>query len=286
MRLARTRTIQAVTLVGVILIFFWQAVVSADEPLRVEDVVRRFVQGESVASLLEQIRGTTVDFILDDEMRQELEIAGIPIELINAMAARQEEMAPEPLEDDVDGEDGQLFNLQLRLNPPRKPDTPHVSGGSISLQTLIERRVADQLGLNPDQTHFDDLAAYVLCRTPDHVPDRWRSQSPLGRDFQGSRRHRMLLFHAGAETAAKALVLQLPMSLELRLDEAVGHRLTVGVAGRVEENYLNLTAVDLDDLLITDGETVTILLRMENAKSQPLLDGLLVKRINGTEQKK
>ena len=47
-------------------------------------------------------------------------------------------------------------------------------------------------------TQSCQLAVVLLCRTATHVPDHWRNQTPLGRDFSSVPRHRLLAFLAGA----------------------------------------------------------------------------------------
>jgi len=290
------RRLRLLLVAGVVLLAALTPSLAEDDTLRVEDVVRRFVQGESVEALIQQIRTAPVDFVLDDEMLEELKIAGLPESLIGAMVARQKESEPEEapveVEDVTDGES----NIVFVINPPKKEGKPHPDGGKIHLWDFIDSVDAERLDLRADQTHFDDLAVYIQCRTAEHVPDRWRSVSPLGRDFRGSRRHRMLLFLAGADASdtkgigkladamqdrgrTQKLALELPATLELHLDEVDDHQLTVGIAARIGERYLRLTSEDLVDVVIEAGGSVEYGLRIENQSGGAVVEGLSVRQV-------
>jgi hypothetical protein len=113
-----------------------------------------------------------------------------------------------------------------------------------------------QLGPSPEDRAVTGLAAFLACRTADHVPDQWRSKSPLGRDFVSMPRHEMLDFRPGPDREgdaegpstrplapdAPAGTVKLPLPVELGADVRAGapHDLSVGIAARVGGKYLKL----------------------------------------------
>jgi len=69
----------------------------ADPPadlMRTEDVVRMLVTGTSTSEAVAAIRSRDVDFNLSEEMLDELRLAGVPDEVIEAMKERQIELHP------------------------------------------------------------------------------------------------------------------------------------------------------------------------------------------------
>ena len=106
-----------------------------------------------------------------------------------------------------------------------------------------------------------NLAILLACRTADHVPDHWRSKSPVGRDFLSMPRHRLLAFVAGAgpgeadesDEEQQILELRVPETIEVDLEPGVAHDLTLGVAVEIEGRYY-LAVADEWDGLILDGK--------------------------------
>ena len=94
--------VSAVLLVAGLVSFVATIDADDDEPLRDEDVVRMLVTGMPVNEIVERIGASRVEFDLSEEMLGELAAAGVPAEVIEAMKARQAELAPEePVDDDA-----------------------------------------------------------------------------------------------------------------------------------------------------------------------------------------
>jgi hypothetical protein len=169
-----------------------------DRPLRDEDVVRMLVTGTPVGEIIERIGSSQVEFDLSEEMLSELAAAGVPGSVIAAMKARQAELAPP--EDQVDDEptDAETLTrvLRIHINPGRSKKKAR----SIEISDEVDPALAAEWRLaGADERTFDDIAIYVACGTAYHVPDHWRTKSPMGRDFYSMPRHKMLAFVPGAE---------------------------------------------------------------------------------------
>ncbi len=245
-------------------------------PLRNEDVVRMLVAGRPPAEVIAAIRSAEVSFDLSDEMAQELRLARVPADVLSAMAKRQ----------------AAVDRARAAVKPPDAvPESP-AEGKTILVVTLrsgAERgepkdllypaRLGDddaralQSGASDEEREVTDLAVFLACRTPDHVPDAWRSRSPLGGDFVSVARHRILAFLPGAshvpaskapagwrrpaprggETAADLLVLALPVELRAEVEPGVAHDLVVGVAIRAGDRYLEIAEARKDAVVPGPG---------------------------------
>lgn len=251
------------------------------EPLRDEDVVRLMVAGTPVDRLIERVRTSEVDFDLSEEMLDELRRAGVPEELIEAMIERQRELHPPPevpAPPAVETPAGPV--LRVRLNPGWKPkeDQPRPL---LRVLEQVPPEAAEALRLRPHEQLFTDLAIVLLCRTATHVPDHWRNQTPLGRDFTAAPRHRLLAFLPGAQrtkagklrqSLAKlamlpgereslpelgVLELAVPERIEVEVATGEAHDLTLGIAVQVgAERYLLLAQDARDGLIVGDEDRV------------------------------
>jgi len=221
-----------------------------EPPMTEEEVVRRHVPGESVETLVGDIERRDPQFDLSDEMLEELRHAGIPEALIEAMQKRQAEMEPEKAEP-AEEQAAPVPKLRVMLNPK--------DGGSskISIEKQVDPSLAEEWKLGDDlgAREFVDLALYLVCRTPDHVPDHWRNKSPLGRDFFSMPRHRMLTFVAGSsETEEKGggsrVRLELPPNIEFELEPDIVHDLSLGLAVQAGGRYYNWRSDAWDNLVL------------------------------------
>jgi len=260
------------------LLLFGPPVASEDSPLTDEDVVRLFVSGSSTEELIALIGGSAVDFDLSADMLEELRLAGLPEQVIHAMVERQTaQRAAERASDDPAGEDAVTGSPRLRvlINSGKKA---HKDGEPATLRMLdaIEPQTVEALELGPQTRQFTGLALFLTCRTADHVPDHWRSRSPLGRDFRAARRHRMLLFVPDAtlvpagkfrEQMSKlallpgerenlpdlgVLELEIPRSMEVELHPGVAHDLTLGIAVQAGGRYYVTVSDDLDSVVVEE----------------------------------
>jgi hypothetical protein len=104
-----------------------------------------------------------------------------------------------------------------------------------------------QLPKENDQRQVKDLAVFLACVTAEHVPDMWRSKSPLGRDMTSVVRHEMLAFAAGDPR------LVLPERLEAEVEEGVAHDLILGVAALFGDRWVQLASARLPKTTIEAG---------------------------------
>lgn len=240
------------------------------EPLVLEDVVRMFVAGTPTEELIELISRSQVEFDLSEEMLEELGLAGLPDALIQAMIDRQRELHPpaQPAEqpaEDQGREPG--LRLALAVEAPGGQE----DGSAIRVVNVVNPEILSRLRVKDDQAKITDVAVYVACQTATHVPDHWRSQTPLGRDFITVTRHRMLQFLPGATEeqdravirlnlqsmfggapipdGAAVLRLGLPPEVPLELDPSVPHELTVGIAVQIGGRYYRVTGDTLQNFL-------------------------------------
>ena len=222
-----------------------------EPPMTEEEVVRRYVSGERVENIVRDIEGRDPQFDLSEEMLEELRHAGVPAALIEAMLERQAELQPE--ETVPPEEQAAPAVPQLTVTLSQK------DGGAskISIAKQVDPRLAEQwkLGNDPEDREFADLALYLACRTADHVPDHWRTKSPLGRDFFSMPRHRMLVFVSGSsntedKTGGSKVRLELPPTIEVDLQPDIVHDLTLGLAVQAGGRYYNWRHDAWDDLVL------------------------------------
>jgi hypothetical protein len=231
---------------------------ATSEMLGVEDVVRLYVSGVSTEALIEKIREARVDFDLSEEMQSELRVAGIPPQLIEAMLERHRQLHPPAVEGLIEPEGQPAAGLIVRFKLlPEGVDT-------LSLHDTVPAEALQQLGVNDGQARITDVALYVACLSAKHVPDHWRSQSPLGRDFTSMPRHRMLAWvaRAIAEESKKSgggggkspgapprvLRLSVPDQVEFELDTAEAHDISVGLAIEIGGRFYRVESAEVEDL--------------------------------------
>jgi len=259
--------------------------------VRNEDVVRWFVAGTTEQELIERIASTDAEFQLDEDMLAELRIAGLPETVIQTMISRQQEMNPEPPEAQQDDTAPAPSVLVIRFNRDWKKKKS-TSRPSLRLLDEIDPALIGPLELRETDRRFTDLALFVFCRTSDHVPDQWRSKSPLGRDFVLTPRHRMLQFEAGAERvpanklrefvsrlgitpgARKGLpelgVLQLtlPESFSLPLTRDEAHDLTIGVAVQVGNRFFAVAQLERNAVILEEDEELAFDVKIRDGRGR------------------
>ena len=285
----------ALGIVTILLASFAGSVDARTDPpavLTEEDVVRMFVQGVGEDELIRKIETSPGEYDLSDEMVEELKIAGIPDTVLQAMIRRQAEMQPvaeQPLAVDASG----APRLVLRLNPEWKGPEGQVLP---LLRTLdsVDPELAQSLGLRSNELPITDLAIALFCRTADHVPDHWRSRTPLGRDFTRAPRHRMLVFVSGAESnpASKfrntlnklvmapgardaladlnVLSLEVPDQLSVELEPGVSHDLTLGIALQIGDRHYLALAAERDGVVLDEGGETTLAAILRGGRKNPL----------------
>jgi hypothetical protein len=243
-----------------------------EEPLSTEQVVVMMMSGKPVGELMLLIQQSPVDFDLSGEMLEELRAAGLPDLLIQTMQKRQAEVdranaspeEPTPVE-----EPNPLPSVRIVLDqgdngvPESENDAAPLA---LRLYQGIDPSVAESLGLQDENPIFTDMAVVLGCRTADHVPDHWRSQTPLGRDFRFTPRHKLLAFFPGAEQIKAparlqrkgvpelaVLELSLPAQIEVDLEPDVAHDLILGIAVQTGNRYYLLANDEWDGLLLNEA---------------------------------
>jgi hypothetical protein len=255
-----------------------------------QDVVQLHVRGTSVAELLRTIAQSSVEFDVSEEMLEELRIAGIPDEVVEAMVRRQAEMTPAapPGTAVVTREAG--ARLLVKLNPDRKPGDPPAT---ITALNQVDPKLAEALGIRSGEPTITDLAIALYCRTADHVPDHWRSKSPLGRDFNVSR-HAILTFLPGARsepaaqwrdrlskmvkaqvwresmTGLELLTLEVPDELVVELEPGVAHDLSLALAMQIGGRSYVAIVDERDGVIVEPGEEKTLTADLRSRKKDPL----------------
>ncbi len=221
----------------------------AAEPMTDEDVVRLVVQGVSVDRILETISDREPAFDLSEEMLGELRTAGVPPRVLEAMTARQQAVQPPETESMPVVEPGPVGAVaRIHVTIPDKKPVIRMS------REISENTAARwQLPRSMEQPLAGNLAFYVACVRPEHVPDHWRSKSPLGRDFNATPRHRLLEFIAtdGLDARGK-LSLEIPEWVDVELEADEAHDLLVGVALQHDDRYYTLIADRWTDLEFED----------------------------------
>lgn len=237
------------------------------EPVALEDIVRLYVSGTPAEELIDLIRVSQVEFDLSEEMLQELELAGLPPPLIQAMVDRQRELHPPPLSPEEPSEEeaapgaGLTISIELRGSRKKKSDEDEDAGASLRVLNAVHPELLEQLRVRDDRAGITDVAIYVACLTATHVPDHWRGESPLGRDFNSMPRHKLLAFLPGAtedgQAAAEGGVLQkllsgsnqpsteglavlkldVPSEIELQINAAEAHDLSLGFALQIDGRF-------------------------------------------------
>jgi len=229
-------------LVGLILLGFVTAQ-DATPPMTDEEVVRMFVAGLTTDEIIGEIERRRPDFDLSPEMLEELRRVRIPEAVLQTMIARQAEKRREEQAGLDIEEVASHPRLLIRLNPDVDESK------TVSVKRGIDPQFAAEweLGNAPEDRVFDDLALFVACLTGDHVPDQWRSKSPLGRDFFSPMpRHELLVFLSTAPGEGddgqdgRRVTLALPPTIEVPLEAGESHDLMIGLALQVSGQYRRL----------------------------------------------
>lgn len=200
----------------------------AVSPLTNEDVVRWVAAGKPQSEILQEVAARPAAYDLSDEMLSELRLVGVPEAVIAAMRARQAETAPPsppPAERPARGK----VRLRVAFAETRKLSVPKRAS-----ESLAEKL---RLPSGEEARTVHDLAVFLACVTPEHVPDQWRTKSPLGRDIEGMPRHEMLLFVPGDTPDQGAPSVTVPARIEADVDDLEPHDLVLGVAARIGDRW-------------------------------------------------
>lgn len=219
-----------------------------ESPLTNEDIVRMVASGTPEDEVREAIHSHKEAFDLSSEMIDELKLAGVPAAIVAAMARRHAENAPPvvPVKPASQGRASLVVSLNGR------------GGGSRTIRVPAwadeDAKEALELPKENDQRGVKDLAVFLACASPGHVPEFWRSKSPLGRDMSFVTRHEMLAFVAGDTPVGKAPRLVLPARLEAEVADTDPHDLVLGIAARIGDRWVQLGAAVLKKATISPGQ--------------------------------
>ncbi len=212
-----------------------------------EDIVRMVASGTPEDEVRQAIRSHQEAFDLAGEMVDELKLAGVPAAIVAAMVSRHAENDPPVV-------------AVKRESPGRTAFFVSLNGGGGGTRTVRVPAWADEdakaalkLPKENDQREVKDLAVFLACVSPEHVPDLWRSKSPLGGDMSFVTRHEMLAFVAGDTPAGKPPRLALPARLEAEADDSEPHDLVLGIAARIGDRWVQLGAAVLKRATISPG---------------------------------
>jgi hypothetical protein len=217
-------------------------------PLTNEDIVRMVTSGTPERDILEAIKARKEAFDVADDMVSELKLAGVSASIVAAMVQKIAESTPPAVaaEQSTKGR----TRLVVILNP----------GGTgprtLKLPARADEDVKERLHLpkENEQREVKDLAVFLACSSPEHVPDLWRSKTPLGRDMISVPRHEMLAFVAGDTPAGKTPRLTLPGRIEADVNDTEPHDLILGVAARIGDRWMQLAFAVLPKATIGAGQ--------------------------------
>jgi len=205
------------------------AAAAADvSPLTNEDVVRWVAAGKPEPEILKEIAARPAAYDVSDDMLSELRLASVPETVIAAMRARQSESTPASPPPAARPARGKV-RLTIAFADPKKITAPKKASESL----------AEKLRLpNGDEARaVHDLAVFLACTTAEHVPDQWRTKSPLGRDLEGVPRHEMLVFVPGDTPDGQTPSVTVPPTIEADVDDLEPHDLVLGVAARIGDRW-------------------------------------------------
>jgi len=227
-------------------------------PVTNEEIVRMVAAGRLEAEILRVISASAVDFDLDPEILTEMRRVGVSEKILSAMRERQALVgAPPPPTSALSAV--RRGKVELTFAPTGKSAKQSVRPSFLMVRDY-PRWAKDRLPL-PATAEIEDLALFVACTTPDHVPDHWQDRTPL-KDFL---RHELLVFHAGShpgKTKGFAVVfLDVPAILTVDLP-AGDHRLVVGVAMKVGPDWHVAGSDGRDGVLIAQGRVTGIQVRL------------------------
>ena len=202
---------------------------TARPPLTNEDIVRMVAGGMPDREIVEAILDRSVAFDLSSDMIEELTAAGVSASILDAMRTRTLEDAVAKLPQERDKPGYGTIAVTLNNRTIRLPDW---AGEDAKARFKLPKEIP--------MREVKDVAVFLACLSPEHVPDLWRSKTPLGRDMALAKQHQMLVFVAGDTPPGKAPRIALPARLEAKLDLTEPHDLLLGVAARIGDRWVQV----------------------------------------------
>ncbi len=237
-------------------------------PLDNEAVVGMVIQRLPEADIVKKIDAAPkVSFDLEPDVVVELQRVGVSDRILAAMRRRQAEnpVPPPPPQPAMP-----MGSLEIRVAPAGDGK----KGGEIGVFQVIKktpRWAANELGML-QRAEVEQLAFFVVCTRPDHVPDHWQDRTEL-KEFA---RHEKLLFrpgsHPGKMKGFETLVLDLPESVTVEVPEGA-HRLAAGVAAKAGPDWHVLGSDARDPVNIVAGAVTTLRIALGGKVSGSRMEG-------------
>jgi hypothetical protein len=202
-----------------------------------EEVVRMTARGMQPAEIIREIRSApSTSFDLDPEVIAEMRAVGVAEAVIEVMAEvdRASSPATQPA---VGAEADGTIDLSFEGGPPPG------EGRGLAIPSI-------------------EVAFYLICLDPTHVPDYWLTRTPLGEEFP---RHHLLWFQEAPERRGrggrgKKTQVLLPGRVTIR-GAAGTHPIEVGVAVRDNEKAWKPLAASRAVLELKPGEVARLVVR-------------------------
>lgn len=232
------------------------------------DVVRMVMSDVPVEEILDRIRSSPAEFDIEPDMLVELERAGVPPRVIDAMVAKAREQGKGEPAPPASGPVPQ-GTLEIIFEKDPQKDAPGNSVVTPARTVPFEREEGKVLLPGEGPPEPVRLAFVLTCAEATHVPDHWRGKSPIGSRVG---RHRLIFFEEATreiEGDSGLVYLEHPDSWSVPMD--AGHHqghLGVAVAVGERDDYLELFVVPYEDLEIADGKTTRLTLRMSSPESK------------------
>jgi hypothetical protein len=221
----------------------WLLATASPPTLTNEDVVRMVAAGKSEREIVATIGTSAESFDVSDDMVDELKRAGVSEMIVGAMRRRHEEHNPAAPPEDRPARGHQ--HLVVTLNGG-------LSSHTLKLPAFADEDLKARLSLpkENDQRVVKDVAIFLACASPEHVPDLWRSKTPLGRDMVSVQRHQMLAFVPGDTPPGEKPRMTVPKRLEADVAEAEVHDIVLGVAALIGDRWMQLSAAKLKNVSV------------------------------------
>ena len=221
----------------------WLIAAASPPSLTNEDIVRMVAAGKSEHEIVVAIGAGLESFDLEDDMVEELKRAGVSDAILAAMRRRHAgNTAVAPVDD------------QPARGHARLVVTLNAGSGlrTLKLPAFADEDLKARLTLpkDNDQRVVKDVAIFLACISPEHVPDLWRSKTPLGRDMVSVARHQMLAFVPGDTPSGEKPHIAIPKSLEADVVDVETHDIVLGVAALIGDHWIQLSAAHLPNVSI------------------------------------
>jgi hypothetical protein len=229
-------------------------------PLTNEDVVRMVNQGRPEAEILRIIAASPAQFDLDREMAEELRRAGVSEKILTAMRQRQAETGVrQGVEAPLPPIPVPRGTLDMTFAPLEGSDKRQEA--TFEMVREIPLWAIQRLGME-EKAKVEELALFIACTTPEHVPDHWQDRTPV-KDFT---RHELFLFHPGSRPGKtkKFDVLSLDLPAPLAVEAPAGiHRLAVGVAAKIGADWRVVASDARQGVEVLEGKTTGVRVKLK-----------------------